>query len=103
MRVLSRRRSSGTVSAMSWSVPAPVPPFPRWRGWRTEQIGVGQHRQGDVPVPGGVVAHLVGGEPGLVLGGLKALLDGPAAAGHGDELLEGWFRLVRRRRSRPAW
>src|SRR3712207_3791024 len=52
-------------------------------------IGVGEHRQGDVPIPGGVVAHLVGGQPGLVLGRLEALLDAPAASGHGDQLLEG--------------
>jgi hypothetical protein len=41
-----------------------------------------------VAVPGGVVPHLIGGQAGLVLGG-EALLDVPAAAGHGDELLQG--------------
>src|SRR3712207_7006950 len=39
MSVLSRRRISGTVSAMSWSVPAADPLFPRWRGWPTGKRG----------------------------------------------------------------
>ena len=72
---------------MSWLVPAAEPPFRGGAGGA--QVGVGEHRQGDMPVPGGVVADLVGGQPGLGLGRLKALLDAPATAGHGDELLEG--------------
>ena len=87
MRVLSSRRSSGTVSAMSWPVPAADPLFRGGAGGG--QIGVGEHGQGDVPIPGGVVAHLVGGQAGLVLGRGEALLDAPAAGGHADELLEG--------------
>jgi hypothetical protein len=87
MRVLSRRRSSGTVSAMSCSFRLQSPPFRGGAGGG--QMGVVEHRQGDVPVPGGVVTDLIGGQPGLVLGGLEALLDGPPGAGHGDELLEG--------------
>src|SRR3712207_8001152 len=86
MSMLSSRRRSGMVSAMSWLVPAAEPPFRGGAGGG--QIGVGEHRQGDVPIPGGVVPHLVGGQPGLVLGRLEALLDPPATAGHGDQLLK---------------
>ena len=78
---------SGTVSAISRSLPLRSPPFAADAGGG--QIDVGEHRQGDVPVTGGVVAHLVGGQTGLLLGGGEALLDAPAAAGHRDELLEG--------------
>ena len=61
-------------------------PFRGGAGGR--QVGVGEHRQGDVPIPGGVVPHLVGGQAGFVLGHLEAFLDAPAGPGHGEELLE---------------
>ena len=48
-----------------------------------------EHGEGDVPVPGVVAADLVVVQAGLVLGSLEAFLDGPARAGHADELLVG--------------
>src|SRR4051794_4484406 len=89
--MLSRRRSSGTVSAMSWPFPAADPLFRGGAGGT--EVGVGEHGQGDVPVPGGVVTHLVGVQPGLVLGRLETLLDPPPAPGHRDELFEGGLGL----------
>src|SRR6478735_3271274 len=52
------------------------------------QEGVGEHGQGDVPVPGVVFADLVFVEPDLVLTGAEAFLDWPAGAGHGDQITE---------------
>lgn len=49
------------------------------------QVNVGDHDQGDVPVPGDVLTDLVMVEPGLVLGGLEALLDAPAGSCHADQ------------------
>ena len=46
------------------------------RGGDSEE-GVGQHREGDVAVPGAVAADLVVIEPGLVLGFCEAVLDAP--------------------------
>jgi hypothetical protein len=48
---------------------------------------VGEHREGDVAVPGVVAADLVLVEPDLVLRGLEALLDGASGAGDPDERL----------------
>ena len=48
-----------------------------------------EHGEGDVAVPGVVAADLVVVEAGLVLGGLEALLDGPAGPGDADQLLVG--------------
>ena len=45
------------------------------------EVGVGEHRQGDVPVPAGIRAHLVLVEPDLALGLLEVALDRPAPAG----------------------
>lgn len=49
------------------------------------KVGVGEHRSGDVAVPGVVAADLVLVEPDLVLRGLEALLDGLPGAGDPDE------------------
>ena len=46
------------------------------------QIGVGQHRQGDVAVPALSPAYLVPIRSHLLLGLLEAFLHGPAAAVH---------------------
>ena len=51
--------------------------------------GVGEHGQGDVPVPAGVLADLVVVQAGFALGGLECFLDRPADTGHlgqGDAL-----------------
>jgi hypothetical protein len=45
-------------------------------------VGVGDHGQGDVAVPGDVRADLAVIQPDLVLGGLEALLDAPAGSCH---------------------
>ena len=45
------------------------------------QIGVGQHREGDVAVPAGPGTDLVLVEADLALGGLETGLDRPARAG----------------------
>ena len=50
--------------------------------------GVGEHGEGDVAVPGMPEADLVVVEADLVLGRLEALLDGPANADDGDQLIE---------------
>lgn len=44
------------------------------------EVGVGEHRQGDVPVPAGIRADLVLVEPDFALGLLEATLDSPAPA-----------------------
>jgi hypothetical protein len=49
---------------------------------------VREHRQGDVPVPGGVAADLVVVQVGLALGGPEGLLDRPAAAGDGGQVAQ---------------
>jgi hypothetical protein len=49
---------------------------------------VGEHGQGDVPVPAVVAADPVLVEADFVLGGLEAFLDGPAGAGDADELVD---------------
>src|SRR6266480_2655137 len=59
------------------------------------QEGVGQHREGDVAVPGAVAADLVVIEPGLVLGLCEAVLDRPPGPGH-----RGQFRQRGARRCR---
>lgn len=51
---------------------------------------MGEHGQGDVPVPGVVFADLVVVEASLVLGGLEAFLDRPPDTGRGD----GLFRVA---------
>src|SRR5690606_29841243 len=48
-----------------------------------------RHGERDVPVPGVVAADLVLVEADFGLGGLEALLDGPAGAGDADEVLVG--------------
>jgi hypothetical protein len=50
---------------------------------------VGEQGEGDVPVPGVVAADLVLVETDLVLGGLKAFLDGPAGSGDANQVLVG--------------
>jgi hypothetical protein len=50
-------------------------PFPASRARVAAKVGGGEHREGDVGVPGSVVTDLVVVEPGFVLGGLEALLD----------------------------
>lgn len=42
-----------------------------------------------MPVPAGVLAHLVVIEPGLTLGGLESFLDGPACPGNPCQLDQG--------------
>ena len=48
-----------------------------------------EHGQGDVPVPGAVLADLVVVQAGLVLGLGEAVLDSPPGARYGDELGQG--------------
>jgi hypothetical protein len=50
---------------------------------------VGEHREGDVPIPGVVATDWVVVEPDLGFGGLEALLDRPAGASYADEVLVG--------------
>src|SRR5690606_31392451 len=49
------------------------------------EVGVGEHGESDVAVPGVVAADLVVVESDLGLRGLEAVLDGPAGAGDPDE------------------
>jgi hypothetical protein len=49
------------------------------------QEGQGEHGQGDPPVPGCPVAHLVLVQPGQALAGLEILLGGPAQPGNLDQ------------------
>jgi len=59
------------------------------------QKGVGEHREGDVSIPGVVFADLVLVEPDLVLSGAETFLDGPAGAGYVHEFTEsGMTRVV---------
>lgn len=50
-------------------------------GFRGGEVGQCEHRQGDVGVPGPIVADLVVVEPGLVLGLLERFLYMPAGSG----------------------
>jgi hypothetical protein len=50
---------------------------------------VREHGQGDVPVPGPVLADLVAVQPGLALCLGEAVLDSPSRAGHRDDLGQG--------------
>ena len=52
------------------------------------QVGVGEHGQGDVPVPAVESSDLVLVQTDLVLGGLEAFLDRPAGTGHTYELVD---------------
>src|ERR1039457_6749234 len=52
------------------------------------QERMGEHGQGDMPVPGVVEADLVIAEAGLAFPCLEAFLDGTAGAGHADQLAE---------------
>jgi hypothetical protein len=49
---------------------------------------VGEHGEGDMPVPGVPGADLVVIESDFILGGSEALFDGPARSGDVDELCE---------------
>jgi hypothetical protein len=49
------------------------------------QEGMRQHGKGGPPVPGAPAADLMGVQADQALGGLEALLDGPAAAGDPDQ------------------
>ena len=51
--------------------------------------GEGEHDQGDMPMPAMPGAALVVIEAEFVLGGLEAVLDGPAMAFHRDQLFRG--------------
>lgn len=57
----------------------------RWACW-TVRMARGEHRAGDVPVPGGPAADLVLAEPGDLLGEFVVLLDLPADPGPQDRL-----------------
>lgn len=49
---------------------------------------MGEHGQGDVPVLAWAGAHLVVVQAGVGLGGLEALFDRPAGAGHAHQFLD---------------
>ena len=53
------------------------------------EVGVCDHREGDVPIPGQMLADLVVVQADLVLGGLEALLDAPSGSGGPHELGQG--------------
>ena len=54
-----------------------------------------EHGQGDVSVPGVVLADLVVVQAGLVLGELEGFLDAPTTSGDADELGHGhWLTAV---------
>jgi hypothetical protein len=61
-------------------------PHPGRPGRGDGEPGLGSEREGDVPVPGDVLADLIVIEGGLVLGGLEALLDRPPGPGDPDQL-----------------
>ena len=91
VRCARRRRTSLSVTGMR-----PLPGL--WGGRRRDaQVGVRQHGEGDVPVPGVVAADLILVKAGLVLGGLVALLDGPAGPG----ARRGTGRRIESRASAP--
>jgi hypothetical protein len=84
-RQASSRRNSATESATSTpsavttTAPEPVPVIGRaGAGHRQERQR--NHRQGDVPVPGQILADLVVVQPDLALGLLEGLLDPPPPA-----------------------
>ena len=70
---------------------------PGLRFWGRREVGVvsdggghgeGQHNQGDVAMPAVPGTRLVVVKAELVLGGLEAVLDGPAVAFHLDQGLD---------------
>ena len=54
-------------------------PFFGFLGAGDGEVGGGEHREGDMSVPGVVVPDLVMVQAGVVLAGLEGLLDRPAA------------------------
>lgn len=76
-----RCRISGRLSSTS-SLSASGAPFGPGDG----REGVGEHREGDVPVPAGVLTDLVVVQAGLALGGLEGLLDRPPGAGDAHQI-----------------
>jgi hypothetical protein len=83
IRCARRRRTSPGVKLMR-----PLPGL--WGGRRRDrEVGVGEHGQGDVPVPGVVAADLIVVQSGLGLGGLEALPGRPPRSGDADQLLIG--------------
>src|SRR3954454_10319018 len=85
-----RRWASRTATRrISWSDQRMRPGELEQRFWGRRLVGMladhgqhgeGEHRQRDVPVPDAPAAGLVVIEPELVLGGLEAVLDRPAAS-----------------------
>jgi hypothetical protein len=63
-------------------------------GCGEREVGVCDHREGDVPIPGQVLADLVVVQADLVLGGLEALLGAPSGSSGSHELGQG---------NRPGW
>jgi hypothetical protein len=78
IRRASSRRSSATESATS-TPPEPVGGVGQ-AGAGGGQERQGRHGQGDVPVPGQILADLIVIQPDLALGLLEGLLNPPAAA-----------------------
>lgn len=86
-----RRRISLTVSGIR-SSPSACGGLGWWAvclGAQHGEQGVGEHRQGDVPVPAGVGADLVLVQTGFALAGLEGFLDPPPPAGNSDQLGQG--------------
>ncbi|MEV6648944.1 hypothetical protein [Amycolatopsis sp. NPDC051371] len=54
----------------------------------------GQHRQGDVPVPGVIETDLVVVQPGLILGRFKTFLDRPAGTDDTDKFCQRFSARV---------
>src|SRR6266851_5499048 len=54
----------------------------------------GEHRQGDVPVPGVVEADLIVIQAGLVFRGAEAFLHGPSGSRCADQLAEAFMPRV---------
>ena len=100
-----RRLISLQDRGISWSrAQLVVPPFGHGSfgvGGDGEERG-GEHGQGDVPVPGVVVANLVVVKTGLVLGELEGLLHTPSGPGDPDQLGERHRAAGCGRCSRPA-
>jgi hypothetical protein len=88
-------QASGPLfTRLAGSVPAGRDRFRRARGGPggaggDGQEGVGEHRQGDVAVPGAVLADLVVVQAGLILGLGETVLDSPSGPGDGSELGQG--------------
>jgi hypothetical protein len=57
-----------------------------WVRGEEGQVGMGDHREGDVPIPGGVLTDLVVVEADLVLGRLEHLLNAPPGSRDPDQL-----------------